>query len=112
MERRETNLDYIGLGRKIRFKRKSNGLTQEQLAERTGISISFLGHIERGSRKASLETLVKLANALEVSLDYLLQDSLDSFILSTPHPESQIEALNEIQEILDNVRYLRKSMNT
>lgn len=102
-------MDYIGLGRKIRTKRKSNGMTQEQLAEKTGISISFLGHIERGSRKASLETLVKLANTLEVSLDYLMQDSLDSYILNTPHPESQIEALHEIQEILDNVRYLRRS---
>lgn len=51
-------------------------MTQDQLSEKAGISLSFLGHIERGSRKSSLETLVSLANALEVSADYLLQDSL------------------------------------
>ncbi|MDD6882372.1 MAG: helix-turn-helix transcriptional regulator [Eubacteriales bacterium] len=61
---------------RIRKQRKLMQMTQDQLSEKAGISLSFLGHIERGSRKSSLETLVSLANALEVSADYLLQDSL------------------------------------
>ena len=69
-------MDYIGLGRRIRMQRKLQGLTQKTLAERAGISLPFYGHIERGTRKASLETLVGIANALHVSLDMLLQDSL------------------------------------
>ena len=69
-------MDYVALGMRIRKQRKLMQMTQDQLSEKAGISLSFLGHIERGSRKSSLETLVSLANALEVSADYLLQDSL------------------------------------
>ena len=55
-------MDYESLGSHVRRARKAAGMTQYELAERLGISTSFLGHIERGSRKASLETLVKISN--------------------------------------------------
>ena len=70
-------MDYLRLGQRIRRQRKLMGLTQKEVAERAGISLPFYGHIERGTRKASLETTVDLANALGVSTDMLLQDSLD-----------------------------------
>ena len=70
-------MDYESLGMRIRRARKAAGMTQADLAEKLGISTSFLGHIERGTRKASLETVVGIANALNVSTDLLLQDSLD-----------------------------------
>ena len=54
------------------------GISQEQLARQVGVTTSFIGHLERGSRKASLETLVALANALHVGVDYLLCDSLNT----------------------------------
>ena len=70
-------MDYERLGQRIRRQRKLMGLTQRTVAEKAGISLPFYGHIERGTRKASLETAVDIANALGVSLDLLLQDSLD-----------------------------------
>ena len=70
-------MDYLRLGQLIRRQRKLMGLTQKEVAERAGISLPFYGHIERGTRKASLETTVDIANALGVSTDMLLQDSLD-----------------------------------
>ena len=69
-------MDYESLGMRIRRARKAAGMTQADLAEKLGISTSFLGHIERGTRKASLDTLVKMANELGVSLDSLAADSL------------------------------------
>lgn len=51
-------------------------LTQEQLADQVDISPSFLGHIERGTRIASLETLAAICNTLKMSPEYLLCDSL------------------------------------
>lgn len=69
-------MDYQDLGRRVRTVRRQVGLTQETLAERVGISASFLGHIERGTRAASLETLVALCNELSISPVYLLQASL------------------------------------
>ena len=72
---------YRMVGKRVRQLRLQKKLTQEQLAERAGISTSFLGHIERGTRKASLDTVIKLCNALQVSPSLLLQDSLDSDLL-------------------------------
>lgn len=65
-------MDYLLIGRRIRHIRKSRKLTQEELAELAEISAPFIGHIERGTRKMSLETLHALALALDVSCDYLL----------------------------------------
>ncbi len=69
-------VDYKDLGARIRIARRKLSLTQEQLAEQVGISASFMGHIERGSRIASLDTLVNLCNALKVSPQYLLCGSM------------------------------------
>ena len=70
-------MDYLDLGMKIRQLRRQKSLTQEQLAEIAGISPSFLGHIERGTRVASVDTLVALCNALQVTPNYLLSASLN-----------------------------------
>jgi len=57
------------MGEQIRKHRKSQNLTQEKLAEKVGVSPSFLGHVERGTRKASVESIVKISQALRVSMD-------------------------------------------
>jgi transcriptional regulator with XRE-family HTH domain len=70
-------MDYKLLGNRIREERQKRKLTQEKLAEIIGISDSFVGTIERGDRILSLETLVKFANAFGITVDKLLQDSID-----------------------------------
>ena len=104
-------VDYIGLGRRVKSARREKNLTQEHLADAVGISLSFLGHIERGSRKASLETLVKIANALSVSLDGLLCDSLKSDEKQTPamrdavgKKAEELEILNELSNYVNGMK--------
>lgn len=70
------NIDYAAMGVRIRTARLDAGLSQSELAEKCNLSVSFLGHIERGSRKMSLETLVTVCKVLNLSADYLLQDEL------------------------------------
>lgn len=65
-------IDYSDIGGRIRLQREGLGLTQEQLGEACDLSTSFVGHIERGSRKLSVESLYKIAGVLNVSTDYLL----------------------------------------
>jgi DNA-binding XRE family transcriptional regulator len=65
-------VDYAMIGERIRHCRKAQKITQEQLAERAEVSPSFLGHIERGTRKASVETIVHIADALGVCLCVLI----------------------------------------
>ena len=72
-------MDYKDMGSRIRAVRRQQSLTQEHLAEMVGISASFLGHIERGTRVASLETLVALCNELNVAPEYLLRASLTRY---------------------------------
>ena len=66
------NYDYISMGRRLSARRRELKMTQERLAECAEITTSFIGHIERGEKKASLETIVKLGFALGISLDYLI----------------------------------------
>lgn len=64
-------LDYRELGRRIHDLRKQRNLTQEELAEAVDISTSFVGHIERGEKQCSLDTVSRLAIYLGTTLDYL-----------------------------------------
>lgn len=65
-------IDYRKIGIRIREARKKRGLTQEQASELCDITSSFYGNIERGDKKMSVETLVKIARGLSVSTDQLL----------------------------------------
>lgn len=56
------------LGERIRELRKAWGLTQEQLAERADVHVSFVGNVERGENVPSIKTLRRIAKALGVSV--------------------------------------------
>jgi len=56
------------IGSLVRRHRRRNGITLKELAEKTGLSISFLSEIERGVAKPSMSSLRKLAHALGISL--------------------------------------------
>lgn len=65
-------LDYARIGMRIRQIRKARGWSQDELAKRCGISMSFLGHIERGTRIMSMETFVNICGALDAGADEIL----------------------------------------
>ncbi len=54
------------IGSRVREERRRLDLTQEELAERVGLSTNYIAHLERGSRGASLQTLEKVAGVLEI----------------------------------------------
>ena len=68
-------IDYTALGTRIREYREKANLTQEKLAEICALSAAHIGHIERGTRIPSLDTMYKIAVNLQVSIDVLLSDS-------------------------------------
>jgi transcriptional regulator with XRE-family HTH domain len=59
-------MNYKQIGNKIREFRMEKNLTQEEFAEQIGISVSYVGQIERGQRKASIKTL----ESIEVGWKY------------------------------------------
>ena len=74
----KAELNYKLVGQRIRAMRKKRGMTQEQLAELAEISPQHCSGIETGAAKVSLPALVKIANALNASMDELLLDSISA----------------------------------
>ncbi len=65
-------MDYITFGRELRKLRQQRGLTQEKLAELVDLSVPYISHLERGTKKPSLVVLTRLAESLGVTVDQLL----------------------------------------
>jgi len=60
------------IGKRIKAIRKSKGITQAQLAEMTNMSNIFISRIETGAKNVSLTSLIKIAVALNVTIDELV----------------------------------------
>lgn len=106
-------LDYQAIGIRIRRLRKARGLTQQALAEQAGQEPSNISHIERGATKLSLPTLVAIANALGVTADQLLCDSLEAS--GTVFQQELLQILSgctqaELRIVTETVRALRDSL--
>lgn len=72
-------------GSRLQSLREMRSLTQVQLGERAKMASASISHFETGQRIPSLESLVKLANALEVSTDALLgRSAVESFAQVDP----------------------------
>ena len=86
-------MNYYKIGQRIRKFRKAYNLSQEQLAEKVGISTTHMSHIETGNTKLSLPVFVEIADALCVQTDELLHDM----------PQKDKTAIKgELEEILDS----------
>ena len=78
-------LNYISIGNKIKVIRKKKGLSQSKLSEMIDRSPTYISYIESGIKSMSLDTFVLLANALNVTADELLVDSLENTIKVSNH---------------------------
>ena len=72
----DKTVNYKALGKRIQQRRLQLGLSQNDASEKLDISASFFSRVERGEKVPSLETIVKIANNLGLSLDFALQDSI------------------------------------
>ena len=86
----------VEIGKKIRELRKSKGLTQERLAEKADLHPTYVGAIERREVNVSINTLQKIADALEVNVETLFPFDLPK------EPTSETEVLTS--QILGLVR--------
>lgn len=100
-------LDTIGKNiRKFRLVKK---LRQEDLAEKTGLTANYIGMVERGEKIPSLETFIKIVNALGVSSDMVLTDVLETgYTVKNSMLNEKLEKLapedrNRIYEVIDTL---------
>lgn len=104
--------DYKQMGYRIRMEREKLGLARDKFAEMIEISSQYLGQIERGERKLSLDALIRITDRLHLSTDYIIygKDSCDErglelCMLIKRCSEKEIEVIdNVIRAILPNLK--------
>lgn len=85
-------MDYYQIGQRIRKFRRACGMSQEELAEKIGISTTHMSHIETGNTKLSLPVLVEIAVVLNVRTDEIIFENSNT---------SKSTYMDEISDILD-----------
>lgn len=89
------------LGAAIKSERSALGISQEELAYRAGLHRTYISDVERGARNPSIESIERLAGALELSLSMLFQQAGDG---------NQAKQLVEILLVEDNPRDVRLTL--
>jgi transcriptional regulator with XRE-family HTH domain len=87
------------LGARLRAQREALGYTQAKLAEKAGVTPNYIGVLEHGAKLPSIDTLVKLAKALEMSPAQLFGDMM---------PEDQW--LDDVKAVASTVPESRREM--
>lgn len=102
---------YAETGKRIKYLRTEQGLTRERLAEMADISVQFLADIEKGRKNMTVTTLRKLAAALLVTTDYIVNgnesfgtDTELSELCKTLSPENKTYALKMLRVFAEAVR--------
>ena len=104
-------MNYDSIGKNIRSYRIKRKLRQEDLAEMTDLSVTYIGMVERGEKIPALETFIKILNALEVSADIILADVLKvGYEIKASLLTEQINALSptERDKVFDVIETLIK----
>ncbi len=105
-------IDYKEIGNRIRVARIASNLTREEAAERCGVTSSYYGNLERGDRRMSLDTLVRVSEGLDLSLDLLVygkgkeeKDELSAMLSEILHRygEKQLERYLEVIRALSGI---------
>lgn len=97
------------IGNNIRKYRLMKKLRQEDLAEKAGLTVNYIGMVERGEKIPSLETFIKILNTLGVSADMVLSDVLDNgYTVKNSMLNEKLEKLapedrNRIYEVIDTM---------
>ncbi|MBD8069384.1 helix-turn-helix domain-containing protein [Bacillus sp. PS06] len=84
------------IGERIRRLRKKKAWSQARLAEEIGVSENFIGYLERAEKSGTLETLEKLAIALDTSLSELL--FMSEKLGKNENPEILIEIVDKLSD--------------
>ncbi len=97
------------LSKKLKQARKQKGLTQGQLAQKIGADIQRVSKYERGILIPTTEIMVKISNALDVSLDYLLKDDKNRVTGKVKDTEL-VDQFVQVDALPDQDRHMLKAL--
>lgn len=84
MENNE-NINNVVIGKRIRAIRTRKGLSQSKLSELIDTTPTYMSYVENGQKGLSLETFIRLANALNSTADEILIDCLENTVKASNH---------------------------
>lgn len=94
------------VGERLRSYRNRAGLSQDELAEKSGLHHTYIGQLERGEKNATLESIEKVAKALDLPLEILFENIVtgginndipkECYNLLTALPEKEQKAIFEL----------------
>ena len=98
------------LGDKVKMLRKQMKITQQKLATTIGLSQSTIGMIEGNKQGASNDTLIKLANTLNTTVDYLLSDDMEEIAADDKNAALKVRSdINHNSQIDDDIRRIERA---
>ena len=97
----------MSIGENIKRNRKFRGLSQSKLASLTGVSYQAISAWERGEYSPDTQNILKLANAMDISLSSLVEDKMDSF-----KPKDHIYDWEHMKTYVKTTARERKMINT
>ena len=105
-------IDYKSIGSRIKRYRMDKRMSQEDLAEKANLTGQSISNIERGAKGISLERVIAIANALDVSADDLLTDNLkhSSSPVSTEIQDIMLDCNNNEKEMLTRTLKFLKAL--
>lgn len=86
----------IKIGKTIQQIRKSNGYTQEKLAEEIEVSVRYISDIEQDRAKPSYEILIRICNLFKISLDQIFSEYIN--IRNNKTLEYQLSGYDKLSE--------------
>ena len=84
------------IGRNIAILRKRRGLTQEKLAEKTGLSQNFIARLETGSKNPSIDTIEAIANAIGCDIEEIVRKDPDNTNIRTKDLHNRLDKIIEM----------------
>lgn len=87
-------MEWTELGLRLREARKKKEFTQQMLADAVGVTEIYISQLERGTKLPSLALFIQIVNALDISADYILRDSV---------PTGKDFVYAEVAELLDGL---------
>jgi transcriptional regulator with XRE-family HTH domain len=98
-------IDYMIIGKRIQEKRRSQNMTQENLAEKLQVTVGYISQIERGITKVNLDMLGKISNQFNCNVAEFISDSNSE---STKYMDNEFADL--IGELSSNEKHMFKNM--
>ncbi len=101
----DTETSSKNIGKRIAHRRNQLGLTQEQAAEKAGLSPQFFSCVESGIKNIRAESVIKLSKAMNISTDYILlgksNDHDRNYLIELLEPLNEVQ-LKCMEEIIKN----------